>query len=91
MSRSLPQLNIRSAFARDRAAALSRQTGMTTTRVVEEALRAWTPPAPDDRPSPPGMVRKGLIWVLTGGKPVTLEQTNVSIEEDRNARGETRP
>jgi hypothetical protein len=42
MSRTQPaQLNIRSSFARERAMELAMKTGMTTTRIIEEALRAY--------------------------------------------------
>ncbi|QTN18909.1 hypothetical protein HZ989_11785 [Brevundimonas sp. AJA228-03] len=80
------QLNIRSRFARERAADLARQTGMTTTQVVEEALRAFHPPGP--KPAPDGMVWKGRILVQRAtGRTITLEETLASIDEDRNERG----
>ena len=40
------QLSVRSSYARARAAELSRATGMSATKVVEEALRAYAPPPP---------------------------------------------
>lgn len=94
MPRTKPQLNIRSAIARERAAALSRETGLTTTQVVEAALLSWTPDhvhAPNDPPPPPpGMVRKGWLLVMTsrGDRKITLEETNAAIEADRNERGQ---
>ena len=38
---AIPQLNVRSAFAVKRAADLARKAGTTTTKVVEDALRAY--------------------------------------------------
>ena len=79
------QLNIRSRFARERAAMLARETGMTTTQVVEEALRAYLPPASsagDGR-----LVRRGAILVKpAGGKRVSLEDANAALEETRVER-----
>ena len=37
----IPQLNIRSAFAVQRARQLARKAGLTTTKVVEDALRSY--------------------------------------------------
>ena len=85
------QLSIRSDYARDRAADLARATGMSTTKVVEEALRAWSPPPVDrakDEPLPPGLVRKGRFLVLAGtGRTITFEETNAWIEDGRNWGG----
>lgn len=83
---SVAQLNIRSQFARERATELARRTGMTATQVVEEALRAYSPPetADADEALPPGLARKGLLLVFTGGGPITLEETNAAIEDGRN-------
>ncbi len=78
------QLNIRSAYARERSTQLARATGMTATQVIEEALRAYSPPptsAPRGR-----LVRRGPLLVMTGGKPVTLEETNAAIEAARTER-----
>ena len=86
MSRTAPQLNIRSAFARDRAAVLARQTGMTTTQVVEEALRAYAPPAPTPGAEGPRLVRKGRLLVMTGGPPTTIEQILAQIDDAREER-----
>lgn len=92
MSRAAPQLNIRSAYARERASTLARQTGKSTTEVVEEALRAYEPPPPADleRPVPPGMVRKGPLLVMEsrGGRKITSEDVIASIEADREERAE---
>jgi hypothetical protein len=77
------QLNVRSAFARQRAAALARATGMTTTQIVEEALRAYAPPVA----SPPGkLVRRGALLVRPGGGRVTLDEANAALDASRGDR-----
>ena len=83
MNRSSAQLNVRSPYARERAALLARATGMTTTQVVEEALRAFSPPIA----APPGkLVRRGALLVRPGGKRVTLEAANAALEASRGER-----
>lgn len=76
------QLNIRSKFARERATQIARATGMTTTQVIEDALRGYV--APQELDPPPGLKRVGDLLVLTGGPGMTLEETNAAIEESRN-------
>jgi hypothetical protein len=77
-----PQLNIRSRFARDRASAIARETGMTTTQVVEEALRAYAPPVQGSPSS--NLVRSGKLLVRRPtSQTVTLEQLNAEIEAVR--------
>jgi hypothetical protein len=74
------QLNVRSPYARARASALARATGMTTTQVVEEALRAYAPPVA----SPPGKpVRRGTLLVRPGGDQVTLDEANAALAASR--------
>ncbi len=87
------QLNIRSRFARDRVTALARQTGMTATRIVEEALRAYAPPVEDERPTeeplPGRLVRRGRFLVMAareGAPTVTIADLNAAIQEIRNER-----
>ena len=80
-----PQLNIRSRFARERASRIAAETGFTVTEVVEEALRAYQPPPV--KPPPGDLTRKGPILVKPGGRPVTLEEVNAIIDEDRSSRG----
>ena len=81
------QLNIRSRFARERVAVLARRTGMTATQIVEEALRAYHPP-PDEEPPPGRLIRKGPLLVMPAqGRPITLEDVNASIDQDRDERG----
>ena len=83
MDRADTQLNVRSPYARTRAAALARATGMTTTQVVEEALRAYSPPIA----SPPGkLVRRGPLLVRPGGGKVTLEAANAALAASRHDR-----
>lgn len=80
------QFNVRSAFARERAHELAKQTGMTATQIVEEALRAYSPPesAPAGR-----LVRRGKILVLPKGeRTITLEEANAALEAVRNRDGE---
>ena len=83
MTRSTAQLNVRSPYARERATMLARATGMTATQVVEEALRAYTPPLAE----PPGqLVRRGPLLVRPGGKKVTLEAANAALDASRDER-----
>lgn len=79
------QLNVRSRFARDRAAFLSKQTGMTATQVVEEALRLYV--APIHRDVPTKFIRKAGVLVRPAeGERISLDQANAVLEEDRNER-----
>lgn len=83
MTRPATQLNVRSRYARERAAMLARTTGMTTTQVVEEALRAYTPPVA----APPGkLVRRGALLVRPGGGTVTLDAANAALDASRGDR-----
>ena len=80
-----PQLNIRSRYARDRVAELVRQTGLTATQVVEEALQAYSPPLEDAPPA--GLVRRGRILVMpASGRPVTVADVEETLDEIRNER-----
>ncbi len=80
------QLNIRSQFARERAAGLAKATGMTVTQVVEEALRAYQPPA---LPAPFGSLqRAGRILVMKSAGPmVSSADVDQTIDDIRNERG----
>lgn len=83
MNRPDPQLNIRSSYARQRAAALARATGMTATQVVEEALRAYTPPLAN----PPGaLVRRGPLLVRPGDERISLAAANAALDATRADR-----
>lgn len=79
------QLNVRSRFARERAHELARATGMTATQVVEDALRAYTPPGAT---KPVGrLVRRGKLLVMPAtGRTISLEDINAAIEAARTER-----
>jgi hypothetical protein len=80
------QLNIRSDFARARAQELAAQTGMTTAQVVEEALRAYTPPA-EARPVG-GLVRAGPLLVMPArARRISLEAANAALDAAREREG----
>lgn len=64
---------------------LARQTGMTTTQVVEEALRAYLPPVVENVPA--RLVRRGAILVMPAElRRVSLEEADATLEEVRNER-----
>lgn len=79
------QINIRSDFVRQRTDELSRATGMTATRIIEEALARYVPPVPiaEDEIVPPGMKRVGRLLVALGGPRITIESVQASIDETR--------
>ena len=79
------QLNVRSAFARDRVQALSKLTGMTASEVVEDALRGYVPPG---IPANTGkLVRRGALLVRPStGKPISLEIANEALDPSREHR-----
>jgi len=77
------QLNIRSRYARERAAELVRATGMTAAQVVEEALRAYNPPK---TVVPEGMARRGPILVGLGGVSFTREEAIAALDDAREDR-----
>ena len=76
------QLNVRSAFARDRVHALTKLTGMTASEVIEDALRGYVPPG---IPANTGkLVRRGALLVRPpSGKPVSLESANEALDRSR--------
>lgn len=77
------ELTIRSPYACVRASALARATGMTTTQVIEEALRAYTPPIA----SPTGkLVRRGALLVRPDTSKVALEAANAALDASRGER-----
>lgn len=79
------QLNIRSRFARERSAMLARQTGLTTTQVIEEALRAYAPPASEKVMG--RLVRRGPVLVRPADNGrVTLEAANEALDASRIER-----
>lgn len=83
MARSEPvQFNVRSAFARKRAHELAKQTGMSATEVVEDALRAYVPPAGASKTGK--LVRRGPILVRpAAGTKITLKQANAALAKTR--------
>lgn len=83
------QFNLRSRFARTRARELAERTGMTTTRIVEEALKAFDPEprTPNRKPAPHGLIWKGPILVKPAtGRTITLRETLDAIEAGRIER-----
>jgi hypothetical protein len=84
--KSTAQINIRSNFVRARAAQLSAETGKSITQVVEDAVRAYRPPPPVERPpAPEGYEYKG--WMLVQkptGRTTSIEEILEAIEESRN-------
>lgn len=76
------QLNVRSAFARERVQALTKLTGMTASEVVEDALRGYVPPG---MPVNTGkLVRRGALLVRpSSGTTVSLEEANEALERSR--------
>ena len=76
------QFNVRSAFARGRAHELAKQTGMTATQIVEEALRAYVPPGSTAQAG--GLVRKGAILVKpAAGRTISAVETNAALDAVR--------
>lgn len=76
------QLNVRSQFARARASQLARETGMSVTEVVEDALRAYQPARQVVRPS--GLIEKaGLLIKPKGSFEVTQLQVDAELEKIR--------
>ena len=80
-------LLVRSDFAHRRAHELARATGLSTTEVVEAALRAYEPPVGEED-LPPGLVREGRFLVLTGGPRLTNEDVLAAIDEAREERAQ---
>ena len=76
------QLNVRSAFARERVHALTKLTGMTASEVVEDALRGYVPPG---HPANTGrLVRRGALLVRQAtGKRISLAEANEALERSR--------
>ncbi len=76
------QLNVRSAFARDRVQALTKLTGMTASEVVEDALRGYVPPG---LPANTGaLVRRGALLVRPAtGASISLAEANDALDRAR--------
>ena len=76
------QLNIRSAYARDRAREIARHTGMTTTEIVEDALRGYVPPAAFEPVD--GLVWRGPVLVKPAqGRHVCQDEADQALEAVR--------
>ena len=76
------QLNIRSAYACNRAREIARRTGMTATEVVEDALRGYVPPAASEPVY--GLVRRGPVLVKPAqGRRVTQDEADQALEAVR--------
>jgi hypothetical protein len=86
MSRTEPaQFNVRSSYARKRAREIAEATGMTVTRVVEDALRAYAPPSPATTVG--ALVRRGPLLVLPAkGGSVSLDEANAALDATRGER-----
>ena len=75
------QLSVRSAFARDRARQLAKQTGMTATQIVEDALRGYVPP---DAAATGGLVRRGPLLIMPAeGRTISLAEAEAALAEVR--------
>jgi hypothetical protein len=76
------QFNVRSAFARARAHELARLTGKTATQIVEDALRAYVPPASTAKAG--RLVRRGPLLVRPArGDRISLATANEALEQVR--------
>ena len=76
------QLNIRSAYARDRVREIARGTGMTATEIVEDALRGYVPPAALEPVE--GLVRSGPVLVKPArGRHVTQHEADQALQAAR--------
>lgn len=76
------QLNIRSAYARNRAREIAQLTGMTTAEVIEDALRGYVPAAAPEVVD--GLVRRGRVLVKPAqGRHVTQDEADQALEAVR--------
>ena len=76
------QLNVRSAYARNRAREIARLTGMTTTEIVEDALRGYVPPAVSAPVN--GLVRRGrVLFKPAWEQRVTQEEADQALDSVR--------
>lgn len=76
------QLNVRSRFARVRAAQIAMTTGMSITQVIEDALRAYQPAV--RRAGRPGLIQEGRLLVLSkGGRKISHDQVEAELDEIR--------
>ena len=76
------QFNVRSAFARARAHELAKLTGMSATRIVEDALRAYVPPGTTAKAG--RLVRRGPILVKPAqGKKIGQAEADAALDAVR--------
>ena len=76
------QFNVRSAFARQRAHELAKQTGMTATQVVEDALRGYVPSGAEQTVG--RLVRRGSILVRSAdGAKVSFAEAEAALNAAR--------
>lgn len=76
------QLNVRSAFARERVHALTKLTGMTAREVIEDALRGYVPPGVQT--STGRLIRRGALLVhQPTGAEISLKQANEALDRSR--------
>jgi len=76
------QLNIRSVYARNRTRDIARRTGMTTTEIIEDALRGYVPPATSEPID--GLVRRGPVLVKPAqGRRVTQDEADQALDAVR--------
>lgn len=76
------QLNVRSRFARARAAQIAITTGMSITQVIEDALRAYQPAV--QRTGRPGLIQEGRLLVLSkGDRKISHDQVEAELDEIR--------
>ena len=82
LRRRVPQLNIRSAFARELVREISCRTGMTVTEIVEDALRGYVPPVEPRMVGP--LVRRGPLLVFPAGRKrkIRLSEANAALGRD---------
>lgn len=80
------QLNIRSRFARQRAVRIARETGMTLTQVIEEALRAYQPTRKASGGGSLAM-KSGILVRPKTGRTVSSGDVDAAFGAIRDARG----
>ena len=82
-ARRTSQFNVRSPYLRERVPELAAELGLTSTQLLEEAVRAFA--VSRRREAPEGLKWKGrfLVGRTFDGRPVTLEETNAWIDLDR--------
>ena len=76
------QPSICSGYARDCGREIARRTGMSTTEIVEDALRGYVPPG--DTGTVGGLIRRGRVLVKPAqGRRVTHNEVEQALEAVR--------